>query len=69
MRVLTDRDTADETLQPLGVIAWRYDVLVKAGYPPDVAIIIAGSPQVDLHIACDLLKHGASVHTALRILS
>ncbi len=67
-RVLTDRDTADETLQPLGVIAWRMDRLIDAGYPVLTAMRLAEKPDVDLHQACDLLKRGASVSEALRIL-
>ncbi len=67
-RVLTDRDTADETCQPLGVIAWRMDQLIEAGYPVLSAMRLAEKPDVDLHQACDLLKRGASVSEALRIL-
>ncbi len=67
-RVLTDQDTGDETMQPLGVIAWRMDRLIDAGYPVLTAMRLAEKPHVDLHQACDLLKRGASVSEALRIL-
>ena len=65
--ILTDRDTGDETCQPLDVLAWRMDQLTEAGYPVLAAIRLAHMP-VDLHQACDLLKRGASVSEALRIL-
>jgi hypothetical protein len=47
---------------------WRYDELVRAGYPPDVAAIIARRLVVDLHEACDLLRAGCPVDQALEIL-
>ncbi len=71
MKVLTDRDTGDETLvlyAPLDVLAWRYEQLVLAGYPVLVALELAEHPGVDLHRACEMLGHGASVEDALRIL-
>jgi len=68
MKVLTDRDTGDETFTPLGVLAWREAELARAGYPRATAIRLAEKPDVDLHKACDLLKRGASVPEALRIL-
>jgi len=40
---------------------------IMAGYPILAAIRLAHMP-VDLHQACDLLKRGASVPEALRIL-
>ncbi len=68
MNVLTDRDPGDETLTPLDVLAWRMEELHRAGYPTLTAIHLAENPRVNLHQACDLLKHGASVEQALRIL-
>jgi hypothetical protein len=55
-------------VQDLGVLSWRYEELGRAGYPPDVAIMLSSRPDVDLHVACDLLGKGATVHEALRIL-
>lgn len=71
MKVLTDRDTGDETLAPcapLDVLAWRYEQLVSAGYPVLVALELAENPTVDLHRACEMLANGASVEDAVRIL-
>ncbi|MBA2707000.1 MAG: hypothetical protein H0U59_04250 [Gemmatimonadaceae bacterium] len=70
-RVLTDRDTGDETLAlyaPLDVLAWRYEQLEQAGYPVLVALELAENPGVDLHRACEMLGNGASVEDAVRIL-
>lgn len=46
---------------------WRFDELCRAGYPPDVAAVLAEG-LVDLHDACDLLKRGCPVGKALEIL-
>ncbi len=71
MKVLTDRDSGDETLvlyAPLDVLAWRYECLEEAGYPVLVALELAENPSVDLHRACEMLANGASVEDAVRIL-
>jgi hypothetical protein len=70
MRVLTDRDTGDEgpSLHDLDVLNWRFEELVRAGYPVDVAVSLSSRADVDLHQACDLIGIGASVTEALRIL-
>lgn len=47
---------------------WRYAELVRAGYPANVAAMLAARRLVDLHEACDLLKHGCPVDKALGIL-
>lgn len=70
-RVLIDRDTGDETgpaLRDLDVLNWRYEALERVGYPVDVAIALSARSDVDLHVACDLLRQGATVSEALRIL-
>ncbi len=70
-RILTDRDSADETLAlmaPLDVLSWRYECLMRAGYPVLVALALAENAGVDLHRACGLLGNGASVEDAVRIL-
>jgi hypothetical protein len=67
-RVLTDRDDAPSLLD-LDVISWRYDCLESAGYPSDIAVMLAARADVDLHVACDLLARGATIHEALRILT
>ena len=69
-RVLTDRD-ADETptVRDLSIVTWRFDELERAGYPVDIAVMLAERGNVDLHVACELLEHGATVHQALQILT
>jgi hypothetical protein len=47
---------------------WRAHVLVKAGYPGELAIEIARRHDVDLHQAVDLVKRGCPHETAGRIL-
>lgn len=72
MGAVVDRDPGDETApvhRDLGVLSWRYEELERAGYPVDVALILAERADVDLHSACDLLGHGASVDEAVRILT
>lgn len=53
----------------LDVVTWRYTELDRAGYPADIAIMLAERGDVDLHHACGLLAAGATVHQALRILT
>ena len=47
---------------------WRYNMLVKAGFPPDDAIELAGRPDLDVHRAVDLIESGCPLAVALRIL-
>jgi hypothetical protein len=54
--------------QALTVEAWRTEVLTNAGYPPEVARLLALCPDVDLHHATHLLEQGCPPATALRIL-
>jgi hypothetical protein len=46
---------------------WRMHVLTEAGYPENDALSIAYS-NVDLHRACELLRNGCAVATAVEIL-
>ena len=57
------------TVRDLDVVSWRYDQLCDAGYPADIAVMLAERGDVDLHQAVELLEHGANVHEALRILT
>jgi len=50
------------------VIAWRKDVLIKAGWEPAMAIEIAVKTNVDLRVAESAIKCGDS-HQALYLLS
>lgn len=70
-----DRDPGDENPEPivhsifdLDVVAWRYDCLERAGYPVDMAVVLAEQADVDLHDAVELLKRGCPLTEALRIL-
>jgi hypothetical protein len=65
-------DTARErSLAPeeYRVNAWRVDQLVRAGYPPTKALILAIDPDVDLELARRLLRQGCPPSLAHRILS
>jgi len=59
----------DEPLMELGVLSWRYDCLVGAGYPVDVALELGARQDIDLHDAVDLLYRGCPVEQAVRILT
>ena len=47
---------------------WRTLELERAGYDLDDAAELAGRPDVDLHLAVELLERGCPAPTALRIL-
>lgn len=47
---------------------WRFEALVRAGYKPAGARRIAERPDIDLHVAVDLLEQGCSPELALSIL-
>jgi hypothetical protein len=47
---------------------WRFEALVRAGYQPAAARRIAERPDIDLHVAVDLLEQGCSPELALSIL-
>jgi hypothetical protein len=51
-----------------GVLRWRYDELVAAGYRALDAARLARARSIDLHLAVDLLRRGCDPETALRIL-
>ncbi len=50
------------------IVAWRYEVLARAGYREEDALELAADAGVDLHVACDLVERGCPPRTALRIL-
>ena len=47
---------------------WRSAELMRAGYEPAAARMLASRPDVDLHYAIDLLRAGCSHELALQIL-
>jgi hypothetical protein len=55
-------------LEHRAVVAWRFQVLQRAGYSWDGSTRLAVSREVDLHVALELLARGCPESTALRIL-
>ena len=51
------------------VEAWRLITLLGAGYPVEIAELLAPRTQVDLHRAVELLEQGCPSEVALRILT
>jgi hypothetical protein len=47
---------------------WRAEELERAGYEPSSAAKIAVRPDIDLHLAVDLLGRGCPADLALKIL-
>jgi hypothetical protein len=47
---------------------WRLQRLVRAGYDPCDSLVLSKQPEIDLHLAIDLVKRGCSTRTAVRIL-
>jgi hypothetical protein len=50
------------------VLRWRFDELVRAGYEPSNAMVLAAHIEVDLHQAIELVRRGCPKPTALLIL-
>jgi len=55
-------------IETIGVTAWRYDTLRRAGYAAAAAGRLARCRSVDLHRAVELLERGCDPALALRIL-
>jgi hypothetical protein len=49
-------------------LLWRAEILGQAGYEDGVVPMLAMSPEVDLHLAVNLLEQGCPQEIALRIL-
>ena len=47
---------------------WRFEELVRAGYPRSFAELIARQLHADLHVAVDLVRRGCGPELATRIL-
>jgi len=47
---------------------WRTEELIRVGFDPDVAALMAMEPGVDLHAAIDLIDRGCPPDVAARIL-
>jgi hypothetical protein len=50
------------------ILHWRYDSLVRAGYPEREALVLAAEFDADLHRAVELVQRGCPPETAVRIL-
>lgn len=50
------------------ICRWRREELERAGYDREYADLLAGSLDVDLHEAVDLLRQGCGQSTAVLIL-
>ena len=57
----------DET-EAEAILRWRFEELLRAGYDPGAAIVVASHVDVDLHDAATLVGRGCPPETALRIL-
>jgi len=60
-------DTPIET-ESERVERWRTDELIRVGFEPDAATVLAAEPEVDLHRAIELIEQGCPPDLALRIL-
>lgn len=60
----------DVTIETEGerIERWRIGELERAGYSPDAATQLGARPDVDLHLAIELIERGCPPGTALRIL-
>ena len=47
---------------------WRTDELIRVGFDPDIAAVMAIEPGIDLHAAIDLIDRGCPPDIAARIL-
>ena len=65
---MTAAAKAEDVVELDGVLAWRIDVLLHAGYQYPAALTLAAHPDVDLHQAVYLAEAGCDHDTALRIL-
>jgi hypothetical protein len=63
----TDLQTLVET-ESERIERWRAEELERAGYEPRSAAKIAVRPDIDLHLAIDLLVRGCPPDLALKIL-
>ena len=56
-----------ETPEVEAVLRWRFEELIRAGYDPGSALILASHVEVDLHTATSLVARGCSSEIALQI--
>ena len=51
------------------VTGWRRDQLANSGFPPALAVLLAGDARYDLHALIELVERGCPPHLAVRILA
>jgi hypothetical protein len=56
------------SVQAEDVLRWRFRELVRVGFDPCDAMILASHVQIDIHAAADLVERGCPHHTAAQIL-
>jgi len=54
--------------EALRVTCWRATALMRAGYEPLAAVELAERPEIDLHLALELVERGCSPELAAAIL-
>jgi hypothetical protein len=50
------------------VVRWRAERLERAGFPPALALELAGRVEIDVHRAIALIEHGCAPDVAAQIL-
>lgn len=63
----TDTETVHEP-ELEQVELWRQHSLLRAGYDPESAALVARAHKVGLHDAVELARHGCPIQLTLRIL-
>lgn len=58
----------DEDTELARIVRWRQAELERAGYHHDLAELLAGCLDVDLHQAVDMIQQGCAPSTAVLIL-
>jgi hypothetical protein len=61
-------ELAEEDVELIEVLRWRFIQLCRGGYPPEDAVRVAGRLDIDLHQALRLVRRGCPAETATRIL-
>lgn len=69
MAAMTAATLTPSTHDPAaGLVRWRVERLLAAGYDGEAALVLALDREVDLHHAVSLLERGCSHDLALQIL-
>jgi hypothetical protein len=67
-RIMSPATIARTVVRGDGVRSWRFEQLLRCGYPAYDALVLSARREIDLHAAARLLHAGCSVELALRIL-